>query len=400
MSDGMNGQEIISMWKADRPDPENEITRGFKTLDSARHVLIFNPTRQIGAYSHHPRIVRHAGFFHIIWSNHRDGEDAPGQRVLYCCSADAANWSVPIELFAAPGEERKFRATGYAHTAVGFLVRQGRLFALAMLHETISQDDYQRKYGCPAVANFDDDPTVRHGLGYMAREIRADDLGGVFPLMDRKAVPDDLAYRCEQPDPVAEELNAMLAQPEYLMPWDYYVLSRIPEACDGHHLIEPAVFKNSDAQWVRLLRDTMNSHRLYVSVYDDQNRAWSPGRPSDIPDSTSLCATLTLDNGTVLLLGNQIAPEMDNPEEVGHYLRFPLTVAVSPDGKTFDRAYCLRYGPHPWSVPHWTGEPIGGRAPGYQYPHAVVHDHELHAVYSVGKERIELSTVSLAALGL
>jgi len=214
------------MPQADRPDA------GFPQLESAVHVPIFEPTKEEGAYNHHPSVAFHHGRFHAFWSNHSAGEDGPGERVLYSQSTDGRAWTEPQVLFQPPGPER-----------------------------------------------------------------------------------------------------------------------------DKEH---PAV--------------------------------WQRVEPTDIPDSPSLSCGLSADDGTVLLIGNQCAPEFDNPDEVQHYDRMPLTVAVSRDGRRFTRALTIRTGTHDWLVPQ---SEVGGRSPGYQYPDACIVNDRLWATHSIGKERIAVSSVDM-----
>ena len=107
---------------------------GFPVLERARHVTVFEATRETGAYNHHSQLAWHDGSFHAHWSNHPHGEDGPGQRVLYSSSPDAEDWSEPRELFAPPGPLRQAREEGLALTAFGSHVVDGKLYALAGCH--------------------------------------------------------------------------------------------------------------------------------------------------------------------------------------------------------------------------------------------------------------------------
>jgi len=121
----------------------------------------------------------------------------------------------------------------------------------------------------------------------------------------------------------------------------------------------------------------------------DEGQTWPTAQPTDIPDSPSLSDTTVLDDGTALLVGNQMAPELDNPER-RHYGRDPLTVSVSRDGYRFDRVFALRCGTQKLRVPE-----VRGRGGGGQYPSAVAHGDTLYVLYSMGKEDIALSLVPL-----
>ena len=138
------------------------------------------------------------------------------------------------------------------------------------------------------------------------------------------------------------------------------------------------------------------SHRVFMSIARDGGKTWPPAQPTDIPDSPSRRDTVRLDDGTIVMVGNQVAPNFDNGDKVKHYARDPLTVAVSRDGYVFERAYALR-----WNLPKkMRVDGVKGRGVGAQYPSAVAHDGSLYVLHSVGKEDIAISWVPLGDLGL
>ena len=85
----------------------------------------------------------------------------------------------------------------------------------------------------------------------------------------------------------------------------------------------------------------------------------------------------------------------DDPHVTRHYRRTPLTVSVSLDGYTFTKAFALRCGAQEYRVPD-----VKGRGGGGQYPDALIHNGELHVLYSMGKEDIAFSSVRLVNLEL
>ena len=93
-------------------------------------------------------------------------------------------------------------------------------------------------------------------------------------------------------------------------------------------------------------------------------------------------STGRLPDGTIFLI-NTPGPNRGN--------RSLLTIALSDDGVTFDRAWLIR------------GEPIiqrfpgKGKVDGWQYPNALVWRDALYVVYSVNKEDIMLTRIPLSA---
>jgi len=169
---------------------------------------------------------------------------------------------------------------------------------------------------------------------------------------------------------------------------------KYPQGVDSNRLCEPTFYTAKDGKAVVLLRDDNYSHRMYVSISPDGGKSWPAAVPTDIPDSPSRTTNVVLDDGTVLLIGNQMAPQFDNPERP-HYGRDPLTVAVSGDGYWFERVFALRCGKQKYRVPQHS---VRGRGGGGQYPSAIAQKDTLYVLYSMGKEDIAVSWVPLAAL--
>lgn len=111
---------------------------------------------------------------------------------------------------------------------------------------------------------------------------------------------------------------------------------------------------------------------------------WSAPVLSSVPDSGSRTCTTRLPNdGGIFLVGNQIDKGRD-----------PVTIAVSRDGRVFDRHWAVRYGAPPVRYPGTA------KGPGFQYPGAVVLEdkQEMIVCYSVGKEDIALTRFPLSSI--
>jgi hypothetical protein len=158
-------------------------------------------------------------------------------------------------------------------------------------------------------------------------------------------------------------------------------------------------YRARDGKLVMLTRDPRMSHRLYAGVSESGNLDGFPALvPTDIPDTPSKSVTLNLADGTVLLIGNQVAETFDDIGKPRHYDRDPLTLAISADGYHFTRQLVLRWeGGRNWRT---ECRRVPGRGAGCQYPAAMVRNGMLYVVYSIGKEDIALSWVPLERLGL
>jgi len=369
---------------------------GYPILKQAEHARVFHATRETGGYNHHPQIGRHGGRFHAIWSNHPHGEDGPGQRILYSNSPDGNAWSPWQELIPPPAPVAPSEEMGLSCSAFRFIALEGVFFAVVGLHRKVGFTDFDRRL--PPVPMRDElHPShAREGYASLALSISPD--GSLGPIFATGAkMPEDLAFELAD-DPTDERLQRALRHPAHWPAWDFEGVLPLPCAAeDGHRLCEPTVYQDDRGQWTMLLRDTRFSHRMYVSRLDQAAALWLPAEPTDIPDSPSLSCNVQLKDGTVLLVGNQMAPAFDNWDECKHYSRDPLTVSVSRDGRFFTRCYALRCGVQQFRIPQ---AEVIGRGGGGQYPSALAHDGRLYVLYSMGKEDVWVSSFALRDIGI
>lgn len=387
------GTPVVHMWDCPRPDPTKP-GAGYPILNGAVHTKIYHATPESGGYSHHARLTFHDGRFYVMWSNHPKGEDAPGQFVRFSVSRDGTTWSEPRRLFPPYGEIGGFHQVGPYGFAAGWVVHDGRLYGfMQMLHFT----GFANSDRTSLKDREDRDHTLRvlEHVGMFARTVDGpEDVAMLGPILRLSGAGDLTAS-----EPLARELaetNDSLRSTATALSAAIAAGTPAGErtAVDTRRPCEPVFYRARDGRHVCLLRDDEYSHRMYVSVSSD-GTTWPPAQPTDIPDSPSLSDVVTLDDGTVLLIGNQMAPRVDNPREISHYGRDPLMVSVSADGHLFTRAYALRCGRQAFRVPR-----VQGRGGGGQYPSGIVHDGRLHVAYSMGKEDIWITSVPLADLGI
>jgi len=425
-----SGTDVVDLWHCPMPDGDRR-DAGFPPPDEVAHVEVFHATRETGGYNHHSALIWHDGAFYAMWSNHPSAEDAPGMRVLYSRSTDGKRWTQFEELFPPPGPVRHIDHTGPRFAASGWLLHDRRVWALAELSLTT------RFRGMDPITKqtvFAERRDERHrfpagrSAGACAREVHPDGRLGpifavaaedppelLFELADGRGVAPSVAERFEglyvscDRVPGAAELRRWpydLSAPrmrEMAARASGDALFPVPKGVNGEFaLCEPAIYRASGGGFRMLLRDGRYSHRLFVSTFDDATRSWAPARPTNIPDSPSQSAVLELPGGALLLVGSQMAPRFDNPDEVRHYGRNPLTFAVSDDREAFSRVFslhvCSRETEDGWR--DRVGGIFGGRAGGGQYPSAIVVNGRLCVLYSVGKVDINFSTVPLKVLAL
>ncbi|MEZ5434744.1 MAG: exo-alpha-sialidase [Verrucomicrobiales bacterium] len=78
-----------------------------------------------------------------------------------------------------------------------------------------------------------------------------------------------------------------------------------------------------------------SSGYLYASTSRDNGVSWSVPRITNFPDATSPRHAGTLPDGTTFLINNPGNGNASSPRNL-------LTIALSPDGETFERAWLIR----------------------------------------------------------
>ncbi len=381
--EAMESQQPPVRWSLPQPD-RRKPADGYRPLEGVEHVELFRATPERGAYCHHPHIAHHKGVFYATWSNHAADEDGPGQRVYYSVSADGRTWRPFAVCFPALGPVKPHGQMGRVLTANGIVVVADTVYAIAEVHDYFGPGHDAAREAVEARTGRTT-RRGRFGWGRLARPMAADGgLGPAFwlvpdppePIGDARQFPASGAARVAA---IAKQINALIADSLHMPAWDFRFHTNWTTAADGHGLCEPTCYRRPDGAVVRLGRDLGRSRRIYAAVSPD-GKAFPPAVRTDVPDSPSKAVSGTLPDGRIYLVGNQ---------SVG---RDPLTISLSRDGVTFDRAAAIRHGAP--KVRH------RGRAkgPGFQYPSAVVVGDALWVIYSIGKEDVAVSRVPLAAL--
>jgi len=382
-------------WKLPWPD-RSKPAAGYPVLEGVEHFELFRATPEVGVYSHHSQIAHHGGVFYASWSNQREGEDGPGQRVFGALSADGRAWSEWFEICAALGKVGHPEGTGRVATANGWVVADGAAYAVIEVNDSIG---FRDEAGTVLREKRSKDARfrARRGLGRLARSVGPQgELGPLFWLLDDP--PEPVNGKPQWPDlrdaefaEVGRRIVQELARPLNSPAWEFKDGSCWTVAADGHRQCEPTCYRRPDGVLVKLSRDLRMSHRMYASLSRDEGRTWTMPVQTDIPDSASKSVSGTLPDGRIYLIGNQVTAAQGE-EEPHHYNRDPLVLSLSEDGVTFDRAWAIRHGAPPIRLP---GPGKGG---GFQYPSAVIVGDALWIIHSIGKEDVAVSRVPLAAL--
>jgi len=366
-----DNKPVVPMWSDNIPKNPDQ----FPLLTNAEHASVWFPeTREEGAYNHYACIINFKGKFYGMWGNHPLGEDAPGQRILYASADTWDDWSDMRELFAAPGPIEERSEEGIHLKADRWVVVDDKLFAIVYVFEA--------------------------GRYPIARQVNANGLLGRPFLLSPMSSGDELpsymkSYTQEQLiTPNSQKLKDWYDANDEISWWASAEQGVQRTGNDGSNLIECFMYRTNDDVEVLMMRNfgtpsnPVHNNRMYVSFKDEEG-SWGFPFPSDIPDSPSRAQAIKLDDGRILLIGNQITQTFD---EAVYLARDPMTISISQDGYIFDKVYSLRKdGPRDF---RFTG--IGGRDRGFAYSSSIVHDGFLYTFYSTRKEDMEITRVPIA----
>ncbi|WP_170845741.1 exo-alpha-sialidase [Parapedobacter composti] len=374
-----SGTPVVPMWKAPMATVDLRNGAGFPILSEAEHAVVWQPAaREDGAYNHYACLIHHKGRFYAMWGNHELGEDAPGQRVLYAWSDTWGSWTVPEELFPAPGPVQPRTESGIHLKPDRWAVIDDELYAITYVHGA----------GVYPIARSVGE-NGKLGEPFLVENLPSN---GALPIYMQGSDAPTTA------PPIGVRLYNWYRENNHISWWAGAAWGVQRRAVDGQSLIESFIYRAKDGGLVLMLRDwgtpsnPVHNNRMYVS-FNDGTGGWATPHPTDIPDSPSRAQGITLDDGTVLLIGNQNTNRFDQ----ALYLdRDPMTISVSKDGYTFDKVYTLRTN----SPTGYRFSGVGGRNLGYAYSSSIVLDGWLYTLYSIGKEEMGITRVPLSALEL
>lgn len=353
------------MWREGRP--VELINPSRPTVETA---LVYQP-RTEWTFSHHPHLTFFQGRYIAIWSNGRQDEDAPGQRILISTAANFREWSAPRPLVDSTtdtnGVERVLTAAGF-HQHGGLLVAYFADYGpaketphlLAMTTTNGVNWSPPRPVGLPVCPNFG--PLALRGgrlilSGHIAFPYTDDPAGltgwrmaGLYPPAMAATVTDDPASFWR-----VARTNG----------WDAAV-------CEG------SAFQTDDGVIHVPLRSTGSQfrHRLWLTESRDNGVSYSTPVATEFSDTDAKFQFGRLPDGRFFYVGNPVGAG-----------RLPLVLALSRDGVIFDRNFILGERSYPMVRP---GRAKGGE---YGYPNVLIHDGWLHVIVSRQKEGIEVLRV-------
>ncbi|GMV81037.1 MAG: hypothetical protein AMXMBFR7_22210 [Planctomycetota bacterium] len=322
------------------------------------------------AYQHHPALAVHQGRFFAAFSSGLCNEDSPGQIIRFATSPDGSTWSAPSPAFPSFGSSIR-------STCGGLWMKDEALLLLGVRYVSGRYVDGERTPG-QCWEEMATDYWAWNGEAWEARGLLLDNFYA-------NEAPRRLPTGGWMMTGVNARHDALLAISDDAdsMRWRVVTLSeRVPGA--AMKLTEPSWFADADGTLRVLLRDDGGSRRLWLCESRDAGATWSAPAPTDFPDAQAKFHALPLPGGGVALICNPSAKALK---------RRHLAVAVSRDGRRFEAMHTLRLNAE--LSPRLPGL---HKAPGYQYPHAVVAGDALWVIYSVNKEDIEVAILPLNSL--
>ena len=327
----------------------------------SEQAILYRASKDTEKFCHHPNAVVFDNQLLVMWSTGMVDEDASGQRVVYSASTDGLTWTDPVPL-AEPTPANVL-------VAAGFVVAGDQLVAF-----------YTKTPG----ENFDEQTALyarTSGDGRVwSKSRRITD--GFFIQAPARLPSGRLILAGEHVGDRRERARMQLLytdQADGLGGWREAAIEVNDLQPFGY--TEPSPFLRHDGSLAMAFRNDSGS--LWMSTSADDGASWTPPRPTTYPDSTARFATGNLPNGAAYVINNASQTQWD---------RSRLTLSLSRDGTTFDRAYLLRGEP--------TSRRFEGRSKldGWQYPHAIAWKEHLYVFYSINKEDVGVTRVALRDL--
>jgi hypothetical protein len=381
------------MWAVNAGD--NRLPQsGYKMAPGIESYVVYLAEPSVGAYHHHPFLFYHNEIFYAAFSEGGSGEDGPGQRVRVTISPDGKTWSNSnLALEALDDYTHDWREAGRMSTPITWIIVDNRVWIISDVTDVIGFTDKPGSRKIISKVRKSGLQRVLDSVGFFASEVYPDgSIGEQLWILEIPPGPvkgasiyyDNTIHDAPYELIRQEILKEVKMKRTGVGPVERLENTRI--GIDRHYLGEHTLYLRSDGFWIQLARDLNYSHFLYYSESRDGLNFSVPVK-TNIPDSPSKTVAGSLPDNQNYIIGNFVHnPETDETER--HYKRYPLVLALSGDGKIFDKAFAIQIKP---TIPRFE---VGGSSDGYQYPDALVVGDTLWIIYSVNKQDIYISKLN------
>ncbi len=374
----------IGIWLTIRVTPlfaqHDVISNNYKSEEGLVHLkiertIIYSPETN-WLYNHHAAIAHFKGKLFAIWSDGLIGEDSPGQRVVYSFSTDFKHWS-EIKPIAVPDKGaddtlKVLTAAGlyqYKDTLVAYYgeYEHHRTHTRLLARFTTDGEHWSKPIdlNVPLIPNHGPEPT------HSGRLIISGNFS--FPYTDN---PDGLSgwkmTSFYPKDFYTQDNSATFYSPA--QKWG------LPPLCEG------SFFETDDQVLHMGLRVTGKGWKghLWLTESRDNGYTWTKPVETGFTDNDSKFHFGRLPDKRFYYVGI--------PDTLHHYDRNPLVLAISNDGKKFDKQYIIADEIYTLKK---AGLWKGGQ---YGYPHTMIWKGYMYVIISRQKEAIEVIRFKLNQL--
>jgi hypothetical protein len=327
-------------------------------------------------YNHHAAIIVFKGKLIATWSDGMIDEDSPGQRVVFSVSADFEHWSVPGILAqpvkAANGIQKVLTATGlyqYKGTLVAYYGEYEKDRTHTHLWAKTSTDGEHWSAAIdmhiPLIPNHGPE-AIKSGRLIISGNFS-------FPYTDDPTGLSGWKMSSFYPDSLYQQDNSAT----FYKPAEKLGL---PPLCEG------SFFQTDDGIIHMLLRVTGKGWKgkLWLTESKDNGSSWSGPVETAFTDNDSKFHLGRLPDKRYYYVGI--------PDTLHHYNRNPLVLAISADGRSFNKQYIIADEPYQLKT---KGLYKGGQ---YGYPHTMIWNGYMYVIISRQKEAIEVIRFKLDQL--
>jgi hypothetical protein len=359
---------ILNVAVAQTPDIRNNYVDedGVPRLKIER-CMIYAPDKE-WLYNHHACIIEFKGKLVAIWSNGLINEDSPGQRIAISVSDDFVHWSI-LKVLAAPNRAandtlKVLTAAGlykYNNTLVAYYGEYEKNRTQTHLYAKTSTDGIH--WGKAIDTHL---PLIPNHGPEMTKSGRLIISGNFsFPYTDDPNGLSGWKMSSFYPDSLYTQDNSAT----FYKPAEQ---SGLPPLCEG------SFFQTDDGVIHMMLRVTGKGWkgRLWLTESKDEGITWSGPVETRFSDNDSKFHFGRLPDKRYYYVGI--------PDTLHHYDRNPLVLALSADGKYFNKQYIIADEPYRLKK---AGLYKGGQ---YGYPHTMVYNGRMYVIISRQKEAIEL----------
>lgn len=335
----------------------------------AETITIFAPSDDTDKFSNGVQVYPFKGYLYAQWQSTPQHEDTKDSRVVWSRSPNGVDWEPPRELAAQPEQG------GFMRSGAGFHSDGETLVAYIQRVDS----------WYPGRVKITEARTTTDGVNWSALRIVTGD--GAMAENVRPLPSGRLLTTVQGHLPDSSRMYGLVAYSDQADGLGGWRIAEMPQPESNHRSygrgIEPSWFARADGRPVIVFRDMNRSGRLLAALGEVGGERFGEMVEVDYPDSNSMQCAGNLPDGTAYVVNNPVSNS-----------RQTLGIALSRDGKHFDRAYALR-GPGDRQPLRYEGR---HKTLGYSYPGAVVWGDHLYVAYATNKEDAEITRIPLSSL--